>query len=83
MGKMIQLQLLATVLFFLQIAGANVSEGNRNGSRLVEKEITVRLAADNKRVQSGLEKPLRLSGYFKVIKQASSRFCLLSQRFLA
>ncbi|EIE20942.1 peptidase S10, serine carboxypeptidase [Coccomyxa subellipsoidea C-169] len=51
-------------LIVLQIT--TIAAIGASSSRLVEKEIDVHLAADNKHLESGLGKPLRLSGYFKL-----------------
>ncbi len=57
-------------LIVLQIT--TITANGASSSRLVEKEIDVHLAADNKHLESGLGKPLRLSGYFKVTNKLSS-----------
>lgn len=82
LSKMRAFLLLALGFFSLQITLTDAS-----GSRLVEKEIDVHLAADDKYLDSGLAKPLRLSGYFKVTIQLSSHAvhnthgCLLGGEF--
>lgn len=55
---------LALGFFLLQIT--LVAAKGWTSPRLVEKELEVDLPSDNNYLKSGLEKPLRLSGYFKV-----------------
>lgn len=55
--------LFALGLLFLQITLVAASAGSQ---RLVEKELAVHLPSDEKYLMSGLDKPLRLSGYFQV-----------------
>lgn len=50
-------------LLLLQITLVAACAGS---PRLVEKVLEVHLPSDDKYLMSGLEKPLRLSGYFKV-----------------
>ncbi|BDA42498.1 Serine carboxypeptidase 3 [Coccomyxa sp. Obi] len=54
----------AVGLLFLQIT--LVAANAVTGPRLVEKELEVQLPSDSKYLSSGPEKPLRLSGYFKL-----------------